>query len=374
SGTGDGEAGDGETGDGGDGEAGDGGTGDGGTGDSGTGNSGTTSGTTTDGNSSNSSSSSSSSSNSTTTNTDTDSTFVPTITPSTSTDSGTSSTAPTTVTNTPIVAQAVAVTVVDTVVTVDEATGNTVKTTAYSSGAKVVQTVTQSGSVSAEISGITTKTEMTIPLDKAPSITEVVVIVHEDGTREIIKDTAIDGDGLRIILNSNATIEVVDNKKSFDDVATNSWYEDSVSFVTSRELFNGMEEGVFAPTGTMTRAMIWQVLYNYQGSDVGATGSEWYAEAQAWATEMGVSDGTNPDSEMTREQLVTLLYRMGGTGATTGEIDNFSDNNDVSDWASDAMNWAVGEGILVGSDGNLNPKGNASRAEVAAIMMRFISK
>ncbi len=304
------------------------------------------------------------------TDSDSDSTFVPTTTPTTGTGTGT---VPTTTTNTPIVAPAVAIAVVDTVVSVDEATGNTVKTTEYSNGAEVVQTVTATGSISAEISGITTKTEMTIPLESAPSITDVVVIVHEDGTREIIKDTAINGAGLRIVLDSDAKIEVIDNAKSFGDVVADSWYEESVAFATSRELFNGVSEGVFAPTGTMTRAMIWQVLYNYQGSETATSGAEWYAPAQAWSIDFGVSDGTNPNSEMTREQLVTLLYRMGGTGATSGQYDSFGDSGSVSDWASDAMNWAVAEGIITGSNGILNPKGNATRAEVAAIMMRFIS-
>ncbi|MFI3175476.1 MAG: S-layer homology domain-containing protein, partial [Bacillota bacterium] len=127
------------------------------------------------------------------------------------------------------------------------------------------------------------------------------------------------------------------------------------------------------PTGTMTRAMIWQVLYNYQGSDIATTGTEWYAKAQAWAIDFGVSDGTNPNSDMTREQLVTLLYRLGSTGATSGQIDSFGDSDNVSDWAVDAMNWAVAEGIIAGNNGNLNPKASATRAEVAAIMMRFIS-
>lgn len=135
-----------------------------------------------------------------------------------------------------------------------------------------------------------------------------------------------------------------------------------------------MKDGVFAPENTMTRAMIWTVLYNYQGDNsTNGTSDNWYADAQAWSIAFGVSDGTNPDSEMTREQLVTLLYRLGGNGANEGQYDSFGDSNDVSAWASDAMNWAVAEGIINGSNGNLNPQASATRAEVATIIMRFMS-
>ena len=90
-----------------------------------------------------------------------------------------------------------------------------------------------------------------------------------------------------------------------------------------------------------------------------------------WAKAKGVSDGTNPNADITREQLVTMLYRYAGSPAANGSLDNFSDASTVSSYAVNAMQWAVANGIVNGSNGKLNPKNNATRAEVAAILMRF---
>ena len=100
-------------------------------------------------------------------------------------------------------------------------------------------------------------------------------------------------------------------------------------------------------------------------------GANWYDKGCAWAVTNGVSDGTNPNADITREQLVTMLYRYAGSPTANGKLDNFSDSASVSSYAADAMQWAVANGIVNGSNGKLNPQNNATRAQVAAILMRF---
>ncbi|MCI7209481.1 MAG: S-layer homology domain-containing protein [Butyricicoccus sp.] len=112
------------------------------------------------------------------------------------------------------------------------------------------------------------------------------------------------------------------------------------------------------------------VLARYAGEDT-TGGAPWYQKGMEWAKAHGVSDGTNPEVNITREQLVTMLYRYAGSPAASGSLDNFSDASTVSSYAVNAMQWAVANGIVNGSNGKLNPKNNATRAEVAAILMRF---
>ncbi len=202
----------------------------------------------------------------------------------------------------------------------------------------------------------------------------VAVLVDADGNETVIKDTVQSENGITIELTDGATIKVVDNSKSFDDVADNYWGADAIDFATSRELFAGTGENEFSPEGDMTRAMIWSVLARYEGADTsGASGDEWYAGPQEWAIENGISDGTMANSSMTREQLAAMLYRYVGSPAVSGTVGDYSDADSISSWASDAMVWAVQEGLIAGMGENtLNPQGTATRTQVAAILQRFI--
>lgn len=202
----------------------------------------------------------------------------------------------------------------------------------------------------------------------------VAILVHPDGTEEVIKDTVTSAGGITVALSDGATIKVVDNSKSFNDVSANHWGASAIDFATSRELFAGTGENTFSPEGDMTRAMIWSVLARYEGADTsGASGDEWYAGPQKWAIENGISDGTYPNASMTREQLAAMLYRYVGSPAVSGIVGDYSDADSISSWASDAMVWAVQEGLLTGMDENtLNPQGTATRTQVAAILQRFI--
>ena len=158
--------------------------------------------------------------------------------------------------------------------------------------------------------------------------------------------------------------------KSYSDVKTGDWYADAVKYVSDKGLMSGTGSDKFAPSATTTRAMLMTVLARYAGEDT-TGGATWYEKSMEWAKAKGVSDGTNPNANITREQLVTMLYRYAGSPKADGKLDSFSDAASVSTYAADAMQWAVANGIVNGSNGKLNPQDNAIRAEVAAILMRF---
>ena len=158
--------------------------------------------------------------------------------------------------------------------------------------------------------------------------------------------------------------------KTFSDVAKSDWFADAVAYVTDKGLMSGTGSDKFAPSATTTRAMLMTVLARYAGEDT-TGGATWYEKSMEWAKAKGVSDGTNPNADITREQLVTMLYRYAGSPAVNGSPSDFSDAASVSSYAENAMQWAVANGIVNGSNGKLNPQDNATRAEVAAILMRF---
>ena len=158
--------------------------------------------------------------------------------------------------------------------------------------------------------------------------------------------------------------------KSYSDVKTGDWYANAVKYVSDKGLMSGTGSDKFAPSATTTRAMLMTVLARYAGEDT-TGGATWYEKSMEWAKAKGVSDGTNPNANITREQLVTMLYRYVGSPKADGKFDSFSDAASVSTYAADAMQWAVANGIVNGSNGKLNPQNNATRAEVAAILMRF---
>ena len=133
---------------------------------------------------------------------------------------------------------------------------------------------------------------------------------------------------------------------------------------------NGTGSDSFSPNAATTRAMLMTMLARLNGTDTEG-GSTWYEKGMQWAKDRGISDGSNPNGSITREQLVTMLYRYQGSPAAEGSLDTFVDGSKVNDWAEDAMRWAVANGIVQGSNGSVNPASNATRAEVAAILMRF---
>ena len=156
----------------------------------------------------------------------------------------------------------------------------------------------------------------------------------------------------------------------FTDVADGGWFYDYIAYVYANGLMEGVSATEFNPDGTMTRAMFWAVLARIDGETV--TGAGWMDEARAWAVTSGVSDGTNANAEITRQEMVTMLYRFAGSPAVTGSLSGYTDASSVASWATDAMTWAVTNGVITGaSETTLAPGANATRAQAAAILMRF---
>lgn len=162
---------------------------------------------------------------------------------------------------------------------------------------------------------------------------------------------------------------------SFTDVPAGSWYADAVNYVSEKGLMNGTSKNGFSPNATTTRGMIVTILARVEG--VNTNGTPWYAAGQKWAMDNGISDGTNMVGEVTREQLAAILYRYaklkGYDTSKSNKLDSFKDADKVSSWAVEAMQWANAEGLINGkSNSMLDPQGKATRAETAAILMRFM--
>ena len=159
----------------------------------------------------------------------------------------------------------------------------------------------------------------------------------------------------------------------FADVAANAWYYDAVGYANVNGLMGGTSATTFAPNGAMNRSMVWTVIARLAGQTI--SGANWAEDAKAWAVAQGVSDGTNPDGNVTREELVTMLYRYIGSPVMNvpelGLINSYPDAASVSDWAQDAFAWALSRGIIDGRDGKLASGESVTRAEAATILARF---
>ncbi len=163
----------------------------------------------------------------------------------------------------------------------------------------------------------------------------------------------------------------------FYDVPTSAWYYSAVKYVYENKLMDGVDTYVFAPNDTLTRAMVWTIIARMSGVDT-TGGNSWYAKAQEWVITNGISDGENPTAAITREQLVTMLYRYAqikGYDVSVGENTNilsYVDATSISEYAVAAFQWACGSGLTEGDEnGALTPLATATRAQAAAMIMRF---
>lgn len=215
------------------------------------------------------------------------------------------------------------------------------------------------------------KTTVEIPVENVTSGT-VAVIVHEDGTEELVKDSKPTEHGVQLELSGSTTVKIIDNSKTFDDTKGH-WSQDDVNFVAARELFNGVGGNQFGVSQPMTRGMVNTVLARLAGVDTTPSqGQAWYEVGTDWAKKNGISDGTNPTAPVTREQLATLLYRYAGSPDVSGTL-NAADAASISDYAKDALLWANQNGIVNGVGSNtIAPKDNAQRAQVAAMLARYL--
>ena len=215
------------------------------------------------------------------------------------------------------------------------------------------------------------KTRIEIPVEDVNS-GMVAVIVREDGTEEIVKGSKPTEDGIELAIDGSAAIRIIDNSKDFIDTR-NHWSRNEVNFVASREIFNGVGNDLFGVGQPMTRGMVNTVLARLVGVDTTPkNGQKWYEVGTAWAKANGISDGTNPEASVTREQLATLLYRFSGAPEVKGSL-QFNDAHEVSDYAENALIWATQNGIVngVGND-HIAPRADAQRAQVAAMMARYL--
>lgn len=242
-------------------------------------------------------------------------------------------------------------------------------------GVKVESETTAAGKTTATVTvpeGVERAT-VTVRLPGKPKAGQVAVIVKPDGTKEIVTNSIATEDGVMLTLTEGATLEIEDRSKSFADVPAGNWAADAVAFVTSRALFNGTSNAAFSPEQPMTRAMLMTVLARFDGQETEG-GASWYDKGMDWARRQGISDGTNPEGMISREQLATMLYRYAGSPAATGSLDSFADAAQVSAYAVDALRWAIEKGIITGKTGGvIDPKGSATRAEAAAMLMRYVT-
>lgn len=180
----------------------------------------------------------------------------------------------------------------------------------------------------------------------------------------------------------------------FVDVKPGSWYYKSIVYAVSNGLMNGVGDSKFEPEEGMTRAMLVTVLWRYEGSPKQRPSTfsdvrrgQWYSEAVSWAAKNGIVTGVGdnkfePDTQITREQIATILYRYAqkkrADTSARGSLSAFPDNGKVNGWAKTALQWCVGEGLIGGTNENgrvyLDPQGTATRAQVATILMRYIEK
>lgn len=207
-----------------------------------------------------------------------------------------------------------------------------------------------------------------IPVTNAQQGT-VAIKVNPDGTEEIIKTSVITENGLVLGVKGSMQIKVINNSKNFADTVGH-WAASDVDFVSARELFTGTAPQTFSPESATTRGMVVTVLARLAGESTDG-GANWYDKGCAWAVTNGVSDGTDPNGTVTREQLAAMLYRYFGSPAVSGSL-SFADASSVSEYAHDAMQWCVNNGIINGMDGLLNPQGQATRAQVSAMFARYI--
>ena len=226
--------------------------------------------------------------------------------------------------------------------------------------------------------------------EKAENVT--VWYMNNKGELEKISCSYNEKTGLATFTTDHLSYYVVgyENKISFADVTENDWFYEYVMYAVQKGLFSGTGENTFSPNRSMTRSMLVTVLHRLEGkpaaskaaafSDVPA--GQWYTDAVSWSLEKEIIKGITetefkPESNITREQLAVMLYRYASTknmvSGEGGSTDSFTDKDKVSSWAETAVKWAVGNGIITGrTNGSLDPSGSATRAEVAAMLQRYI--
>ena len=220
--------------------------------------------------------------------------------------------------------------------------------------------------VKVELPKGTGETKVEIPVSNVKPGT-VAVLVHPDGTEELLKDSIPTENGIRLTVNGGATVKIIDNSKGFIDTQDH-WAKDAIDFVSARGLVNGMSATIYAPNNSTTRAQLWTILARQNDADLNG-GNTWFENAQNWAKAKGISDGANPNAAINRAQMVTMLWRAEGQPVAGGAA-SFTDVSADSYYAQ-AVSWAVENGITTGvGGGRFDPAATCTRAQIAAFLAR----
>lgn len=225
---------------------------------------------------------------------------------------------------------------------------------------------------------------ISVPVDRlAPGV--VAVTVKPDGTKEVVRKSVVKENGLVLTVDGKTTLEIQDNTKFFEDT-NGHWASDAITFVTSHEIYNGTSATTFSPNEGITRGMLVKVLHNLEGSPmanasnvfVDVSSDAWFAEPVHWAVNSGIVTGVSgdafaPNKQITREDIAVMLYRYAGSPQVNNLSLSFRDADQVSAYAETAICWAVENGIMSGTDAaTLDPKGTATRAQAAVMLMRMM--
>lgn len=286
----------------------------------------------------------------------------------------------------------------------DKKTGESTSTTEGANGTTVVEKTDASGNTTTKVTvpeGAATNAGAPVEIPAAVEVTKgkevsisapagtvvaipaaadagnVAVIVHADGTETVIPMSLVEGGKAIVKLDGDATVKIVDNAKDFSDVPADHWAAGNIDFASSHEIFKGIGNGdTYEPETALTRNMMMTVLARTDGADT-SDSDPWYAKGQQWAVDNGVSNGLWGEDSITREQLVTMLFnyanKSGMDTSARADLSSMKNADAVSDWALEAVQWAVAEGILKGVDNtDLAPQGLATRAQAAAFMQRYV--
>ena len=210
------------------------------------------------------------------------------------------------------------------------------------------------------------ETKIEIPVENVSS-GAVAVIVHEDGTEELVKDSLPTETGVQLTVEGTTTVKILDHSKDFADTKGH-WAKDAIDFVSARGLVSGVSGTTYAPDAPATRAQLWTILARWNNADL-TGGATWYEKDQTWSKTNGISDGANPNGVITRAQMVTMLWRTAGSpeNKTPGSFTDVAANS----YYTQAVAWAVEHGITSGvGSGRFDPNAACTRAQIAAFLMR----
>lgn len=264
-------------------------------------------------------------------------------------------------------------------------------TTTLPDGTRIETTTDPNGSTTARIDLPAGSGERTveIPVSNVTPGT-VAIIVNEDGTETIIPLSKVTENGIQFTLDKSATVKIVDNSKQFDDVKGTDFFADAVQWASARGITDGVSSSLFAPELSSARAQLVTFLWRAAGCPVvnftisftDVDEAAYYGEAVRWAASLGIVGGYGnglfgSNDVITREQVAVILYRYAKTaGMDTAQsgmtVREFSDYESVSDYALEAMSWAVNAGIIQGYDGKLMPTQPCTRSQIVTMLHRLL--